>query len=134
MLGSKTLLHRAALACACTLQLPFQDALILAALHLLSTIGPAKTEAHETAAGGAPSKHVLESYRAHLPEVLPAQAIAEHKATSGKGVDDLVALLRREHLRLSASGMTALAAQKVVIKRVKRLPEYGGAFFTANVS
>ena len=67
---------------------PLNDAIILAGLILVSLKGK-MPDAERAAIEGNP-RHHLESYRAHLPEVIAAQSIAEHKATSGKGVDDLV--------------------------------------------
>jgi len=70
-------------------------------------------------------------YRAELPEVMAAQSIAEHRATSGRPVEDLLLSLRREHLRLSA-GLDGFGAQRVFLARAKALPEYGGACFFAS--
>lgn len=42
------------------------------------------------------------------------------------------AALKREHLRLAAS-LDPFGAQKVYVRRVRALPEFGAAFFTAEV-
>lgn len=41
--------------------------------------------------------------------------------------------VRREHARLSEA-FDAFAAQRVYLKRVRQLPEFGGTFFIAEVS
>jgi hypothetical protein len=138
--------------------LPLADCVILAGLHMISLRGRVSPEdaaalaAHPDAprlptaaaaaaaaaedGGAVPASAAamaglpLDAYRALLPEVLSAAAIAEHKATSGKGVDDLLAAVRREHARLSAA-MDTFAAQRVYVKRVKQLPEYGAAVYFA---
>jgi hypothetical protein len=170
--------------------LPLTDCVILAGLAMVSLKGRV-SEAEAAAIAALPNPLAgLDAYKAALPQVMSAQAIAEHKATSGQPVEDLLvrrtgcdrrelvgppcgdtdaagcngvgvscvslqgltrvsmgvparliassrvrlsqASIRREHVRLSAS-MDALAAQRVYIKRVKQLPEYGGSFFFATV-
>lgn len=134
--------------------LPLNDAIILAGLILVTMKG--KVSDADRAAVESNPRHHLEAYRSHLPEVIAAQAIAEHKATSGKGVEDLAVripvprivrpalsphllrlnpsqiAIRREHLRLSAV-LEPLNAQRALIKRVRQLPEFGASFYTATV-
>ncbi|RYE96357.1 MAG: hypothetical protein EOO41_04685, partial [Methanobacteriota archaeon] len=128
--------------------------------------------AEDAAAVATNPSHKLDYYRMRLPDVMAAQAIAQHKATSGKGVDDLVVrataadssfmqqcllrvlracaarphyasalwpararlqtALRREHIRLGES-LTAFQAERLYIKRVQQLPEYGASFFTCTL-
>jgi hypothetical protein len=72
-------------------------------------------------------RHIL-FVAARPPSCLPTPA---HLIASSRfGLSQ--ASIRREHVRLSAS-MDALAAQRVYIKRVKQLSEYGGSFFFATV-
>jgi len=70
-------------------QLPLNDAIILAGLILTTSKGKVSAEERAAIEAHPTAKHLLESYRAHLPEVMAAQSIAEHRATSGKGVEDL---------------------------------------------
>lgn len=112
------------------MQLPLQDAIILAGIHFITLNGVAAPE--DTAAVEANPGYKLDYYRSHLPEVMAAQSIGEHKATSGKGIDDLASSVRREHLRLSGA-LDTFAAQKVYIKRVRQLPEFGASFFNATL-
>lgn len=117
--------------------LPLQDCLILAGLQLISQKGRV-SEADRSllasnpsgAFAGHPTLDLMAVYKPMLAVVLSAQAIAEHKATSGKAVDDLLMAIRKEHARLSTT-LDAFAAQRVYIKRAKQLPEYGGATFFA---
>jgi FERM central domain len=117
--------------------LPLQDCLILAGLQLISQKGRVSEADRNALASnpngafqGHPNLDLHNVYKPLLASVLSAQAIAEHKATSGKPVEDLLVACRREHARLSTT-LDAFAAQRVYIKRVKQLPEYGGATFFA---
>jgi hypothetical protein len=69
-------------------QLPLQDAIILAALHLITIKG--KITAEDATAISSNPGHKIDYYRGHLQEIMSAQSVAEHKATSGKPVEDLV--------------------------------------------
>lgn len=139
--------------------LPLPDCIILAGLHMISLRGRVSAAdaaalaanpsaprlpslADDSSSGEGEGEGVsgssstsmmglpLDAYRAVLPELLSAAAIAEHKATSRAGVEDLLASIRREHARLSQA-MDAFAAQRVYIKRVKQLPEYGASIYFA---
>jgi hypothetical protein len=66
---------------------------ILAGLAMISLKGRV-SEAEAAAIAGLPNPRAgLDAYKAALPQVMSAQAIAEHKATSGQPVEDL--LVRR---------------------------------------
>jgi len=70
--------------------LPLADCVILAGLAMISLKGRV-TEAEAAAIAALPNPRAgLDAYKAALPQIMSAQAIAEHKATSGQPVEDLL--------------------------------------------
>jgi hypothetical protein len=86
--------------------LPLPDTIILAGLQLITDKG--RLSAAEIAAVNADARGAegFDWYRSHLPSFLPAQAIGQHKATSGADTDALVV---REQPAPVACGVKRLA-------------------------
>lgn len=91
--------------------------------------GPTGTGA-ATAAASMPQDASF--YERVLPQVLAAQNVAEHKATTGGSYGDLARAVHSEHHRLCGL-FSPFEARRVALKRVAGLPEYGAAFFTATL-